>query len=245
MAAPSDPIGTADKPPRAPSPALTDRRILLVEDDDDTRDMLGLILTQAGYKVSPAADAEAALETLRQGGYHLLITDYDLPGKTGAQLLRQAGRERLLEDCPVLVVTAHPEPEGLGTAPVMHKPLEMEAFRRQVDVILQRSPAAAHSGEQGETVALVLYVDRDAPASQRAQRELRQIIDKMGRSDVRVEVRDVAEHSEEAELDRVVFVPTLVARCRPPVWILGDLRQSQVLLDVLGLCAVSASGGAP
>ena len=71
-------------------------RVLLVDDNDDTRDLLRFVLAQDGYVITDVRDAEAALEHLRKGGYRLVVTDYDLPGKTGAQLLRQASLERLL-----------------------------------------------------------------------------------------------------------------------------------------------------
>src|SRR5712691_5941251 len=153
-------------------------RVLLV-DDDDARDLLRFVLVQDGYLVDDVQHPESALEHLRKGGYRLVVTDYDLPGKTGAQLLRQATRERLLEGCAVLVVTAHSDPEDVGTAPVIHKPLDVEAFRRQVRGILETHGSAPVSGGKGApagapAVTIVLYVHRDTPASRRAERNARQ-----------------------------------------------------------------------
>jgi DNA-binding response OmpR family regulator len=222
-------------------------RVLLVDDDDDTRDLLRFVLVQDGYLVDDVQHPESALEHLRKGGYRLVVTDYDLPGKTGAQLLRQATRERLLEGCAVLVVTAHSDPEDVGTAPVIHKPLDVEAFRRQVRGILETHGSAPVSGGKGApagapAVTIVLYVHRDTPASRRAERNARQILGRIGEASVRFELRDVAEHQSEAEADRIVFVPTVVVKCTPPVWIVGDLRQPHALFDVLCMCGLARFG---
>jgi len=219
-------------------------RVLLVDDDDDTRDLLRFVLAQDGYLVEDVQNAESALEHLRQGSYRLVVTDYDLPGKTGAQLLRQATLERLLEGCAVLVVTAHSDPADVGEAPVIHKPLDVEAFRRQVRGILETHGSASVSAGKGApagaaAVTIVLYVHRDTPPSRRAERNAREILGRIGEAGVRFELRDVAEHPSEAEADRIVFVPTIVVKCHPPVWIVGDLRQPQALFDVLCLCGLA------
>jgi DNA-binding response OmpR family regulator len=222
-------------------------RVLLVDDDDDTRDLLRFVLAQDGYLVDDVQNAESALEHLRKGGYRLVVTDYDLPGKTGAQLLRQATLERLLEGCAVLVVTAHSDPEDVGAAPVIHKPLDVEAFRRQVRGILEAHGAAPVSAGKGAAAAgapvtIVLYVHRGTPPSRRAERNARQILGRIGEAKVRFELRDVAEHEREAEADRIVFVPTVVVKCNPPAWIVGDLRQPNALLDVLCMCGLARFG---
>ncbi|HEY8151296.1 MAG TPA: circadian clock KaiB family protein, partial [Vicinamibacteria bacterium] len=86
---------------------------------------------------------------------------------------------------------------------------------------------------------IVLYVHRDTPTSRRAERNARQILGRIGEAGVRFELRDVAEHQSEAEADRIVFVPTVVVKCSPPVWIVGDLRHPQALFDVLCLCGLA------
>ena len=222
-------------------------RVLLVDDDDDTRELLRFVLAQDGYLVDDVQDAESALEHLRKGGYRLVVTDYDLPGKTGGQLLRQATVERLLEGCAMLVVTAHSDPDDVGAAPVIHKPLDVEAFRRQVRGILETHGGAPVSARKGApvgaaAVTIVLYVHRDTPPSRRAERNARQILGRIGEASVRFELRDVAEHQDEAEADRIVFVPTVVVKCTPPVWIVGDLRQPQALFDVLCMCGLAHFG---
>ena len=90
------------------------RRILLVEDDEDTRQLLAVALEAQAYEVSQAGDAEGGLEALRAGRFDMILTDYDLPGRTGAAMLREANALRLVDGAATLVVTAHPDPEGAG-----------------------------------------------------------------------------------------------------------------------------------
>src|SRR5258708_37329871 len=76
-------------------------RVLLVDDDDDTRDLLRFVLVQDGYLVDDGQHPQSALEHLRKGGYRLVVTDYDPPGKTGGPLPQQPPRERPLVGCAV------------------------------------------------------------------------------------------------------------------------------------------------
>jgi DNA-binding response OmpR family regulator len=219
-------------------------RVLLVDDDADLRELLALALSRDGWDTTQAGDAETGLNLLRQSGFDLVITDYELPDKTGGQLLLQAARERLLGRCAVLVVTGHPDPADVGSAPVIHKPFDIDALRAQVRHILEQSPRPAPAAPGGPGVELVLYVARGSPASRLAERNVRRILEGSAAGHARLEVRDVAEHPAEAEADRILFVPTLVARCTPPVWMVGSLKNPAALLGVLALCAPGDAGGA-
>ena len=224
-----------DRP--APGASIRRARVLLVDDDVDTRELLALVLARDGCAISQAGDVAGALRLLRAGGFHLVITDYELPDGTGGQLIGQAAAERLLQDCAVLVVTGHPDPEDVGAAPVIPKPFDPEAVRRQVGHILQESsPRAASMPGPGHGIELVLYVARGSPASKLAERNARQILARVPAGAAHLEVRDVGERPRDAEQDRILFVPTLVARCTPPVWVMGSLRNPAALLDILSLC---------
>ncbi|MET0857926.1 MAG: response regulator [Telluria sp.] len=64
--------------------------ILLVEDNDDMREMTGEVLAALGYQVAAAGAGEEALDLLRASAYDVLITDVGLPGMSGYQLAEQA-----------------------------------------------------------------------------------------------------------------------------------------------------------
>ena len=66
----------------------------MVDDDEDTRQLIAFALGENDrYAVTEAADGEAALAALRAGRFDLVITDYDMPGLTGAEMLKRATRD--------------------------------------------------------------------------------------------------------------------------------------------------------
>jgi CheY-like chemotaxis protein len=64
-------------------------RVLVVDDDEDNRDMLALMLEHGGATVSTADSADEALKGLEIGDPHVLISDIGLPGEDGFSLLRR------------------------------------------------------------------------------------------------------------------------------------------------------------
>lgn len=79
--------------------------ILVVEDDADLRDAIKDTLLLAGYAVSEADCAEAALEFLAQSPCDLVISDVNMPGMDGYQLLRRIAADN--PQLPVLIMTAY------------------------------------------------------------------------------------------------------------------------------------------
>jgi CheY-like chemotaxis protein len=223
-------------------------RILLVEDDEDTRQLLAVALEAQGYEVDQAADPEAGLRALRRRGpFEMVLSDYDLPGTTGAAMLREANSAGLLEGAATLVVTAHPDPEGVEDAMLVRKPLDLEKFLHQVRSILESMTAPARvapspppsAPARGGRVELTLYVTPTSPPSIKAQRNMEKLLERLRRLEIDFEVLDPAREPERAEKDKVVFTPTLVKRGpAPPVWILGDLSDPAVVTDLLHMCGV-------
>jgi two-component system response regulator RegX3 len=68
-------------------------KVLLVDDDAKTRDVLKRRLTVEGYQVVEAADAESALLEYRQSPSDLVVADLRLPGNSGEQLIYDLRRE--------------------------------------------------------------------------------------------------------------------------------------------------------
>src|SRR3954454_21246849 len=83
-------------------------RILVVEDQDDVRRLLLTALEIEGHDVDEAANAVDGLQKIRRGRYDLILTDFAMPGGTGAWMLQQASVDGLLSNTVSLVVTAHP-----------------------------------------------------------------------------------------------------------------------------------------
>src|SRR5688500_2439116 len=148
-------------------------RILVVDDDEDTRDLVTFALQGQQFAVTAAADAASGLAALRRESFDLVITDYDMPGQTGAEMLKQATREKILGEAAALVVTAHPEPSGVPEeTPLLRKPIDLERLLVQVRTILpsasrkpvkkaaKRAAAPAAPAAAPALVDLVLYVSK-------------------------------------------------------------------------------------
>jgi len=65
-------------------------QVLVVDDEEDLRKAIVDILTIDGFEVDQAGSAEEAAEKLSQTAYDVLITDHNLPGKTGVELLEES-----------------------------------------------------------------------------------------------------------------------------------------------------------
>lgn len=63
-------------------------RILYVEDNDDLRETIGMLLESDAREVTTAPNAEAALATWQAGRFDVLVTDVSLPGMSGTALAR-------------------------------------------------------------------------------------------------------------------------------------------------------------
>ena len=239
-------------------------RILLVEDDEDSRQFMSVALGVRGYVVEEAASADQALARLRQGQYDLVLTDYDMPGKTGAAMLREASAAGLLGDTPALVVTAHPDPIGVDGLDLIRKPLDIDKFLLQIAKILEprRAPSAdpppetpagpsasspaeaAREKPSGPRVEFALYISRMSPPSLRALRNMEALLGRFDTAQVKVEICDLAVDPGAADRDRVIFTPTLVKRRpEPPAWVLGDLSDTSVVVDLLTMYGVETVNG--
>ncbi len=109
-------------------PAAGSLHLLLVEDDDDTRDLMTLALRGAGFEVQAAGSGREALDLLAATPYDLLVTDYDMPGMTGTEMLQIAAERGIVRDARPLIVTAHPSPKGTEGFTVVRKPLDLARF---------------------------------------------------------------------------------------------------------------------
>ena len=84
-------------------------KVLLVEDEPDTRTLLGLLLQRAGAQVSETATAEEALSQMPDFQPHLLLSDIGLPDEDGYQLIRKlrASPQEALKQIPAIALTAY------------------------------------------------------------------------------------------------------------------------------------------
>jgi CheY-like chemotaxis protein len=82
------------------------KRILLVEDDDDTRELMAELLRTEGYTVDVASNGALALELLRKGDAPaLVIADMHMPVMNGRELLRRLRDEPGLAAVPIVILS--------------------------------------------------------------------------------------------------------------------------------------------
>jgi PAS domain S-box-containing protein len=86
---------------------LENVRILVVDDDEDARDLIALLLSRAGADVMVAADASTALALMSGYSPDVVVTDLAMPGKDGYALLVALRRMEEALHVPVVAVTAH------------------------------------------------------------------------------------------------------------------------------------------
>ncbi|HVH04997.1 MAG TPA: ATP-binding protein, partial [Myxococcota bacterium] len=100
-------------PPRAARsrPMLSGVRILLVEDDTDTRECLVLALEEQGAVVTSASSAPEAIARLGQESPDALISDLGMPGEDGYSLIRQVRARTHEKRIPALALSAYVRPE--------------------------------------------------------------------------------------------------------------------------------------
>jgi len=124
------------------------RRILVVEDDRDFRQITAEVLIDAGYQVDVVADGAAAWTALQLSRFALLITDQFLPKMTGLGLLREIHRARMT--LPIIMATGflpirefarHP---FLRAAHLLFKPY---SFEKLLFVVNELLPATIRTGD--------------------------------------------------------------------------------------------------
>lgn len=123
-----------------------DRRVLIIEDDEEMLRLLQLDLSRHGYDVVTARDGQVGLQTFHETQPSLIVLDVALPGMDG---LAVCERIRSLSDVPILMMTAHAITEeeiarglNVGADEYMIKPISKIEFHARVRALLRRAGLA-------------------------------------------------------------------------------------------------------
>ena len=91
----------------APSASLSQLRVLVVEDDVDTRDLLTLMLNRAGATVDAVASVEDAERALKRARPDIILSDLSMPDEDGFSLVRKVRANSATRDLPIIALTAY------------------------------------------------------------------------------------------------------------------------------------------
>ncbi len=95
-------------------------RVLIVDDEEDFRDIFALLIERMGYVPLTAADGRQALQLLKETPCDLALIDYQMPHMNGIELLREVRRSH--PRLEVIFVT------GFGTPPSMVEAMKLGVF---------------------------------------------------------------------------------------------------------------------
>lgn len=123
-----------------------DVSVLIVEDHDDSRELLAFALEQAGATVIAVASATEALKWLKTIRPQVIVSDLSMPGRDGFSLMREVRSLPDLQDLPAIAVTGHIQPELLARAAstgfqrFMRKPVNLTDLCEAIRVLARKPP---------------------------------------------------------------------------------------------------------
>jgi DNA-binding response OmpR family regulator len=121
-------------------PGKPAHRILVVEDNAAIRELNVQVLALAGYQVDGAEDGASGWELLNARNVHLLITDHEMPGLSGLELVKRVRSSGMT--LPIIMATGTLPEEELERQPWLHldatllKPFSPDQLRQTVKRVL-------------------------------------------------------------------------------------------------------------
>ena len=124
-------------------------KILVVDDFSTMRRIVKGLLNELGYSdITEADDGNTALPLLKGGNFDFLITDWNMPGMPGLDLLKAVRGDPKLAKLPVLMLTAEAKREQIveaaqaGVSGYVIKPFTAVTLKEKIDKILASKAAA-------------------------------------------------------------------------------------------------------
>lgn len=119
--------------------------VLLIEDDDDAREVMGDVLEKRGLQVLRARNGAHALRTIRERGLRpdAIVLDLTMPVMSGEQFLEEQAREPLLAQVPVVIATAQVEhpPAAAPIVRILSKPVQLSVLFDTIAHMVEGVPA--------------------------------------------------------------------------------------------------------
>lgn len=127
----------------------SNKRILVVDDEDAIREVIAETLELEGYRVEQAADGNAALVMVRATHPDAIVLDLMMPVMDGWTFLKQCRKDELCRCTPVMVMSAYRKlgeaTHDLQVQACLEKPFDLEVFLKAIQQLLLTAPVAPSS----------------------------------------------------------------------------------------------------
>ena len=123
-------------------------KILVIEDDEYSRDALAHLLAAEGYEAQSASDGESGIEKAHELQPDVIVLDLNLPGIDGKQVIRMLRNDGPLRGVPILVITGDEDRAAqsavdLGADGYLTKPVEFDDLIGAIDKLMGAAHRAA------------------------------------------------------------------------------------------------------
>jgi DNA-binding NtrC family response regulator len=128
------------------------RRVLIIEDDGNMRDMLAVSLQRRDFEAVCCDGATAAFGAVSEGKFDVVVTDINMRGTDGIEVCRQLAHSH--PDLPVIVITAFGSMDAAigalraGAVDFLPKPFELEALAAAIDKALEPRTGAKSAADE-------------------------------------------------------------------------------------------------
>jgi len=125
------------------------KRILFVEDDDMSRDVISTRLSRSGYEVVMVEDGHRALQVVSTQAFDLIILDMSMPGLSGWETAKKLKASTATASIPILALSAHAmsmdQKKALdsGCSDFDSKPVNLPRLLGKIEALLKRSEQPA------------------------------------------------------------------------------------------------------
>ncbi len=132
--------------------------VLVVDDNQNNRDLIGRRLERAGYRVLQAENGPEGLDAVQRGGIDLVILDVMMPGLSGIDVLQILRKRHSAAELPVIMATAKDQSEDMvealrgGANDYVTKPLDFPVVLARVEAQLRTRAASKGQATQRGTV---------------------------------------------------------------------------------------------
>jgi phosphoserine phosphatase RsbU/P len=155
--------------------------ILIVDDDALSRKILAQVLTSAGYNCRVCEDGAEALEIIHARPPSLLLLDFDMPGKNGAEVLKhlRSDQQQAVAQVPTIMLTAHGSEQSevsclqAGADDFVTKPVNTAVLRARIETQLRLRSMRRQLEKQNEELEKWRRdLERDLAAARLTQQSL-------------------------------------------------------------------------